>query len=46
MFDPYSAHRNSTGAPRVGDFSIHLGVRLLLETRHEKALVCFFPGVS
>lgn len=44
MFDPYSAHWNSTGALWVGDFSIHLSARLLLETRNKKALVCFFPG--
>lgn len=44
MFDPYSAGWNSTGALWVGDFSIHLSVHLLSETRSNKALVWFFLG--
>ena len=45
MFDPYSARWNPTGTLGVSDFSIHLSVRLLLETRNKKASL-FFPGVS
>lgn len=44
MFGPCSARWNSTGILWVGDFTIHLGVRLLLETRNKKALVWFFLG--